>query len=259
MKSKIATHKFFYPILIILFWLITYLISLIFLDQSFEWDEAKYLATARGIAENLDFSGRSVTIQGLLKYSFPQNTTHYPLNSIYIAIFFKLFGVSVKTAFFSTWFSALITCIFIYLIMLLLTENKLFSFLTSISFLFFPRIINQCNSAMMEIPGTALISILTYFIFKSISKGKLNPIFLSFVSLLLYFYKSLFIGAVIGVTSLIYFARNLKQNIIISFLLYLGIFSIAYIIFTKFIFLPLAPWMDFGIQHGVYGVYADFC
>ncbi len=259
MKSKIVTHNLFYPTLIFFIWLITYLISSYFLNQNVEWDEAKYMAIAKGIAENLDFSSRATTVQGLLKYGFPQNTTHYPLHSIYIAIFFKLFGASTKVAFFSTWFSALITCVFIYFIMLLLVENKSFSFLTSMLFLFLPRIINQCNSVMMEIPGCALISVLTYFIFRSILKEKLNPIFLSFASLLLYFYKSLFIGAVIGITSLIYLARNVKKNILISFLLYLITFFLVYIIFTKFIFLPLAPWMDFSLsQQGVYGAYADF-
>ena len=156
-------NKSLYPSSIFVIWLVTYLLCSNYLGQFIEWDEAKYLACARGIAENFDFSSRSTTIQGLLKYGFPQHTTHYPLHSIYIAIFFKLFGASLSVAIFSTWFALFLTCIFIYFIMLLLIENnKRFSFFTSITFLFLPRVINHANSVMMEIPGCALLTVLIF-------------------------------------------------------------------------------------------------
>ena len=255
-------NKSLYPSLIFVIWLVAYLLCSNYLGQFIEWDEAKYLACARGIAENFDFSSRSTTIQGLLKYGFPQHTTHYPLHSLYIAIFFKLFGASLGVAIFSTWFALFLTCIFIYFIMLLLTENNnQFSFFTSITFLFLPRVINHSNSVMMEIPCCALLTVLIFLVFKLISKDKLNPFILAVSTTGLLFYKSLFVGVVFGFLSLLIFGY-VKKSVgfkWLSSLLYLVITFVLYFLFTKFVFLPLAPWIDFSrIQQGVDGAYADF-
>lgn len=256
------SEKIIYPALIFIIWLIVYFISVQILGNPFEWDESKYLATAKGIAENFDFSSRSTTIQGLLKYSYPQHTTHYPLHSLYIAVFFKIFGASPGVAIFSTWFCTFLTCIFIYFIMLLLTENnRLFSFLTSITFLFLPRVINHTNSVMMEAPGCALITILTFLVFKLLSQGKINPFILAVCAAWLFLYKSLFIGAVFGFLSLLIFNSDKKSVRFkwLSVFLYLITAFVFYFSFTKFVFLPLAPWIDFSrIQQGVDGAYADF-
>lgn len=255
-------EKIVYPALIFIVWLVVYLVCNKVFGNLIEWDENKYLACARGIAENFDFSSRSTTVQGLLKYGYPQHTTHYPLHSLYVAAFFKLFGTSLGAAFFSTWFAAFLTCIFIYFIMLILTENnKPFSFFTSITFLFLPRVVNHSNSVMMEVPGCALVTILTFLIFKLISKGKLNPFLLAVSTVYLFFYKSLFIGVVFGFLSLLIFDYGKKPAGFkwLSFLLYLITILVPYFLFTKFIFLPLAPWIEFnGKQVGIDGAYADF-
>ena len=259
--------KFFYPALISIIWFVTYIACSFFLDYHFEWDECKYLATARGIAENFDFGSRSTTVEGLLRYGFPQHTTHYPLNSIYIALFFKLLGPSLNVAYFSTWFSALITCIFLYLTLLIVTENrKFFSFLLAISFLFFPSNIFNINSVMMEIPGCALVSFLVFLVFKSISEGKSNSFLLGIAGVWLYLYKSLFIGVIFGFIGLIFLSYNSKfmdieikkkPPLYLSLILYLAIFSILYFIFTKFVFLPLGPWLVFDQKQIDTGTYAD--
>ena len=254
--------KILFPILILAIWLFSYIVCTINLEPSIEWDEAKYLACAHGIAENFDFSSRSTTIQGLLKYGFPQHTTHYPLHSLYIAIFFKLFGASLGVAIFSTWFALFLTCIFIYFIMLLLTENNnQFSFFTSITFLFLPRVINHANSVMMEIPSCALLTVLIFLVFKLISKDKLNPFILAVSTTGLLFYKSLFVGIIFGFLSLLAFGY-IKKSVgfkWLSSLLYLATTFVLYFLFAKFVFLPLAPWIDFSrIQQGVDGAYADF-
>ena len=257
-----------FPVLIFIVWLLTLLICGFFLDDTFEFDEAKYLATARGIIQGFDFSSRSTTVMGLVKHGFPQNTTHYPLNSLYIAIFFKLFGISLNVAYFSTWFAVLIACLFIYFTALLVTENnKKFSFFIAISFLFFPRVINYSNSVMMEVPGCALISFLSFLIFKNISKGKLNPLFLAVAGLWLYFYKSLFVGVIFGLVVLIiiFYKSQLtglkiqeKSSVYLSLSLFLGTLFIIYFIFTKIIFLSLGPWLVFDFKQVETGTYADY-
>ncbi len=262
MKSKTATHSLFYPALIFLIWLITYLISLCFLNQSFEWDEAKYLACAKGIAENFDFSSRSTTVLGLIKYGFPHHITHYPLHCIYMAIFFKLFGSSFSVACFSTWICGLVSLILIYFtVLLLIKENtsgaKLFSFCTAISFLFLPRIINQCNSAMMEIPACVLVLSCSLIVLKNLSKEKLNPYLLGLMAVLLFFYKTFFIGIFFGFLSIIFMMYKSKFGMLLF--KYLGTVVIIYCLFKKFIFLPFSPLMNFSsFQEGVYGTYADF-
>ena len=112
--------KFLYIGLIFLIWIITYFLYSVIWEQKIGWDETSYLAVARGIAENLDFSSRFNTVLGLIKFPFPQHNHHYPIYSIYLAIFFKLFGVSLPVAYFSTWLAALVACIFIYLLIIYL-------------------------------------------------------------------------------------------------------------------------------------------
>ena len=266
-KSKEKT-AFLYPVLIVCVWLIVYLLCTVLWDQKIGWDENSYLTTAKGIATDFDFSSRTTTPLGTIKYAFPQHTHHYPIYSTYIAIFFKLFGISIPVAYFSTWLSALCACLFIYFTMLLVTENsRLFSFLTAITFLFLPRVVDYCDSAMMEIPGCGLLMIFTYFIFKDISKGKVNPFLIGLAAAWLYLYKSLFIGAVFGFIALILCAYKSKRiglniqskfNYSTSLSIYLGVIAVIYFIFTKLIFLPLAPMMNFDRRTELLGTYADF-
>ena len=242
-------------------WLCTYLFCSYFTEPKIEWDEAKYLATARGICENLDFSSRSFTVLGLIKYGYPLHNHHYPLHSIYIALFFKLFGTSLKSALFATWFSALIACIFIYLTSVFLTSNNVLSFLLSLLFLFFPRILDYCNSAMMEIPSCALISVLVYFVFAINQKSRSYPIILALVALILFLFKSLFVGILLGLGMVIVFLEkpNGILKIFKKLVLFIFAFFLLYFVFTKFVFLPLAPWLNFlPSQEGPYGSYADF-
>ncbi|MBI2996285.1 MAG: glycosyltransferase family 39 protein [Candidatus Melainabacteria bacterium] len=259
--------KIKYPLLLFLIWLGAYIFCTIVLDQEIGWDEVSYLSTAKGIAENFDFSSRFNTPLGLIKYGFPQHTHHYPVYSVYLAIFFKLFGTSIQVAYFSTWLAALITCIFIYRIVLLITENNyVLSLCTSVLFLFLPRVLDYCDSAMMEIPGCALISIFTYFIFKDLAKGKVNSLLISISAIWLFLFKSLFIGAVFGLFFLIILAYSKLCKLEIktksSFSLAISIFfcltNLLYFIFTKFVFLPLAPMMNFNKRQEDLGVYADF-
>ena len=263
-SNKKERSDLFYISFILFIWFSAYILSFLFLDSSFEFDEAKYLANARGIAENFDFSSRSNTVMGLIKYGFPQHTTHYPLNSLYIAIFFKLLGASLNTAYFATWVSGLLVCIFLYLTLKLLTDgNKSFSFYTAISFLFLPRVLNLCNSALMEIPGCALIVFLIFLIFKNLKIGRLNPLFLAFAVAWLYLYKSLFIGVIFGLLVLIFISYNLKLTktkmpLYLNIFLFLLTSFLIYFIFTKFIFLKLGPWLVFDIKQVETGTYADF-
>lgn len=256
--------KFFYPILIFIIWLLTYIIYQIAFEQKLGWDEIAYLTVARGIVENFDFSSRTNTVMGLIKYAFPQHNHHYPLYSIYLAIFFKFFGTSLKVAYFSTWLSALVACLFIYFTLSIITqEDYLFSFILAVSFLFFPRITSYCDTAMMEIPGCALISFVSFLVFRDLSKGKLNPFLIAIGALWLFFFKSLFIGIIFGFFVLIVLAYNwiLKSKVSLtrSLFSYSGTVVLLYFIFTKFIFLPLAPMMNFfPEQETPEGTYADF-
>lgn len=267
-KTNLVSVFYPYPFIIFVIWLITYFICQIAFEQKLGWDEISYLTTARGIAENFDFSGRSNTILGLIKYPFPQSNHHYPVYSTYLAVFFKLFGVSLDVAYFSTWFACLITCLFIYFTLLLLTENKLLSFVFGISFLFLPRIVNYCDTAMMEVPGAALVSVLIFFVFKLLSKDKVNPFIMAAFAMWLYFYKSLFIGILVGFIVLIYalfnkkltgFKSESKFSFPVCLMSYIGTVFLTYFVFTKFVFLPLAPMMNFNRRtEAPEGTYADF-
>ncbi len=120
----------------------------------------------------------------------------------------------------------------------------------------------------MEIPGCALMSIFGFFLFKSISQKKINPFLLGICYLYLYFYKSLFIGIFFGLISVLIFAHSndlitFKTKDEKQFYFFLtkliGTISCVYFIFTKFIFLPLAPWMNvLPKQENIDGLYADF-
>lgn len=259
--------KIFFPILIFFIWLAIYLICFFSWNHQIWWDETSYLTTARGIAENFDFGSRSTTVQGTIKYPYPQSTHHFPLYSTYVAIFFKLFGVSINAAYFSTWLAGLVCTLFIYFTMLILSkDNYTMSFISSLCFLFSPRITHFCDSGMMEVPGAALLSVLVYFVFKGISKNKMNPIFLGFAALALYLFKSLFIGVIVGAIFLIslsykYKFSNLQQKSeLLKFLcIYFSTLFIGYFALVKLLFLPLAPMLNFLPRvEGAEGSYADF-
>lgn len=263
MTSKIIDKKDIPYLLFIFFiWLFTYIVCQIAFEQKLGWDEISYLTTARGIAEHFDFSGRSHSIMGLIKYPFPQNTHHYPVYSTYLAIFFKLFGVSLQVAYFSTWFACLIACIFIYFTLVLLTGgNRKLAFFFGLSFLFLPKITDYCDSAMMEVPGAALLSVIVFVISRDILKGRVNPFLLAVFALLLFFYKSLFIGILFSFTVLILSMHSMKftRSNILDLSLFLGTFAFLNVIFTKFIFLPMSPMFNFDPKtEAPEGTYADF-
>ncbi|MBI2996284.1 MAG: glycosyltransferase family 39 protein [Candidatus Melainabacteria bacterium] len=261
------TNSLVYIGLIVFIWFVTYVVCQFGFDQKLGWDEVSYLATAKGIAANFDFSSRFNSVEGLLKHPFPQHTHHYPVYSTYLAVFFKLFGTSLKVAYFSTWLCGLIACIFIYKTIFVLTDKRFLSSLVGISFLFLPRITEYCDSAMMEIPSVALISVLVYFIFKDLKEKKVNPMFLAFATILLFLFKSLFIGITFGFLLLIYLAYTfklatwkIKKSIpfSLSLVTYIFLSGLLYFIFTKCIFLPLAPMMSFHKKQIDEGIYSDF-
>ena len=245
-------------------WLFAYIVCLFLLPHRLGWDEINYLTVAKGIAEDFDFSSRFFTPMGLVKYPFPQHTHHYPLYASYIALFFKLFGVSINIAYFSSWLSALIACIFIYLTMVLMTKNKSFSFFIGISFLFLPRVISFCDSAMMEITGCALLSVLCFFIFKDLAIKKINLGLYVTAAIFLFFFKSLFIGVLFGLFLLIIIAYTLnivEMQLSKAFMnvgLLLVLFLVCCWILSKFVFLPLAPMMSFHMKQVQDQTYADF-
>lgn len=145
-------------------------------------------------------------------------------------------------------------------------NNGLFSFFLAISFLYLPKLTVYCNSAMMEMPGCALLSILTFLVFKEISKGRVSSLLIALAALFLYLYKGLFIGIIFGFISLIIFLtrhrgfefrRKIKS--LSELTIYLGTMFVTYFVLTKFIFLPLAPWFNLLPKHEVAnGTYADF-
>lgn len=266
MKASILDKPLTYPILIFFIWLVCYIACTLIWEQKLGWDEVQYMAVAKGIAEDFDFSGRWNTVLGIIKHPFPHLTNQYPIHVTYMAIFFKLFGVSLHVAYFSTWLAGLAACIFIYMTMLILTNNdKVYSFLTSLAFLFLPRTLNYCDTAMMEVPGLALVTVFTYFIFKDLSKGILNPFFIGFAAIFLYFFKSLIIGIVFGLLFLIIIAYKFKlvtneskMSLLTSCASCLVTIGLIYFIFAKFIFPPTAPLINM-LQHYVdERTYADF-
>ena len=263
--------NYFYIGLIVLIWLITYLVCQVLFDQKLGWDEVAYMSVAKGITENFDFSARAYTVMGILKHGYPTHLINFPIYPIYLAIFFKLFGCSLKIAYFSTWLSALGVCILIYYIFLLISEdNKKLAFLVSMSYLFSPGIIKNCDSALMEQTGCLLLCLAVYFILKDYVSGNFNHFTIlkfSFSFLILWIYKSLFIGFFFGAFVFICLAYNSKisgkkLNTKIPLFLFLtlsyGIFAVLFCILAKFVFLPVAPMMTFADIQGAQQLYADF-
>ena len=152
--------------------------------------------------------------------------------------------------------------------MILLTDgNKIISFFFSVLFLFLPSILSYTDSAMMEIPGCALVTIFSYFIFKDISKGKINPVLMGIAAMWLYFFKSTFIGVLFGFFVLVLIAHryNLtvfklpnKTSLSVSLISYTSTVLFLYFIFKKIVFLPLAPMMNFHRRQEELEIYADF-
>lgn len=251
--------KIFFPVLIFLIWLIVYLTCFFSWEHKIWWDENSYLTTARGIAENFDFGSRSVTVQGVIKYPFPQCTHHLPLYSTYVAVFFKLFGPTIEVAYFSTWLAGLVCCLFIYFTCLIVLEKKyILSFLSSICFLLSPRITHMCDSGMMEIPGAALLSILIFIVFRNLSLNKINPILFGLIALLLYLFKSLFVGVIFGFVLLMFFSYKDKAFFYKGSLIYSLSLCFGYVLF-KSLFPPLAPMLNIlSRAEGPEGTYANF-
>lgn len=78
-----------------------YLFCTLFWEQKLQWDGVFYLSCARGIARDFDFSSRTNSVLGLLKYPFSQHNHHYLLHSIYLTAFLKLFGENINAAYFT--------------------------------------------------------------------------------------------------------------------------------------------------------------
>ena len=272
MKSKASKdeNNLIYLSWIFVVWLVTYIICQFAFPHLLGWDEISYMSVARGIAENFDFSGRSFTVMGLLKYGFPSNLINFPVFPVYIALFFKIFGVSQKVAYFSTWLAALFVCIFIYLIFQKLTNcSKKTAFFVGISYLFFPTVLRNCDTAMMEQMGCLLLCIFTYVLIKDFEKGfnYFSAIKIGLFLLLLWLYKTLFTGIIAGALIFILLSYSSKLIgkkinskipvyvfVIISYSLFIVLFWIA----KHYIFYPVAPMMNFHPSQELNQVYADF-
>lgn len=271
-KTISSKDKFLYPLLIFLVWLVTYIFweRLIF-EQKLGWDEINYLSLARGIAEDFDFTGRSYTVMGLLKHGYPTTMIIFPIISIYIAIFFKLFGVSINVAYFSTWFAALGVCILLYYIFLMLSENNhKHSFLISLMYLFSPGTVKNCNTAMMEQFGCFLFCLFVFFILRDYLRGKFTyftAVKFALAFVVLWMYKSLFIGIFFGAFALIFLAYNSKITgkkietkvpLPLFLLISYGLFVILFYILKEYVFAPVAPMMNFSPRQENTQIYADF-
>ena len=261
----------FYIGLIILIWFIAYLVSQILLEQKLGWDEVAYMSVAKGIANDFDFSARNYTIMGLLRHGYPTHFINFPIFSIYLALFFKVFGASLKIAYFSTWLSALGVCLLIYFMFLLVSENnKKTAFIVSLSYLFCPGILKTIDSAMMEQMGCFLLCLAVYFILKDYIRGTFDiftVLKFAFSFLIIWLYKSLFVGFFFGALIFICIAYsskisgkkiNAKIPLIGFLLLSYGIFVVLFYILKKFVFLPVAPMMSFTPTLEMSQVYADF-
>ncbi len=270
-SKKNNKSNFFYIGLITVIWLVTYILSQILLEQKLGWDEVGFMSVAKGIADNFNFSSRSYTVMGLIKQGYPSNLINFPIFSIYLAVFFKLFGASLKVAYFSTWLCALGVCILIYLILLLLLENnQKLAFIVSASYLFFPGVLKTCDSAMMEQMGCFLLSLAVYLILKDYVKGTFNygtVLKFSLSFLIIWLYKSLFVGFFFGALVFILFAYsskisgkklNTKIPLFLFITLSYGIFVVLFYVLEKFVFLPVSPMMSFFMIHDPRQLYADF-
>ncbi len=265
------TISFIYIGLIFLVWILAYIVCQIIFVQKLGWDEIAYMSVARGIATDGDYSARGYTIMGLIRHGYPSHLINYPVFSFYLALFFKLFGVKLKVAYFASWLAALGVCLLIYFSYLMFLEKDYKgAFIASMFYLLFPGVIKNCDSAMMEQAGCFILIFTTYLIFKDYQKGSFNyltifKIALSF--LVLWLYKTLFIGIFFGILALIFLAYNdklsgkkIKTNLPlpIFILMSYGTFVILFYIVKKFVFLPLAPMMTFSPYQEFTQIYADF-
>ena len=284
MKSKISNRtvkvsadeskgkeRIIYPLLIFAFWLVACIICQFIFPHRLVWDEVAYLSVARGIAEDFDFGSRAYTIMGILNDGYPTHFIHYPLFPIYVALFFKLFGVSLTVGYFSTWFAALGVCLLIYFIFLLLSENNYkLAFIAALSYLFYPSILKNCDSAMMEQFGCFLLCLSTYLILKDYVKGSFTywtVLKFIFSFLILWSYKTIFIGFLIGSMLLIWLAyspqftgKKLSSKIPMPVFIFLsfGVFAVLFYMFKQFVFYPVTPLMNYSPEQEIKQAYADF-
>lgn len=270
MRLKLNKKDYFYPLLLLGIWLITYIVCQFVFPHMLGWDEIAYLSVARGIAEDFDFSARSYTVMGLLKYGYPSTLINFPVYPVYLALFFKLFGVSQKIAYFATWLAALGVCLLIYLILLKLIQSKKAAFSGALLYLFFPSVLKNCDTAMMEQAGCFLLCLMTFLLILELEKGKWNYLSVlkfSFILLILWLYKTLFVGALLGFFIFTFLAFNSKItgskiNAKLSFPIFAvstyGLFAGLYVFAKKFIFYPVAPMFNFHISQESKQIYAEF-
>lgn len=264
-------NKFFFPTLIFLIWLLTYILSQVFIEQKLGWDEMGYMAIARGIAEDLDCSSRTYTTVGLIKFGYPSSLINFPIFPTYLAIFFKLFGSTLHIAYFANWLSALGTCLFIYFIFLLFDkENRFLAFITSISYLLCPGILKNCDSGMMEQFGCFLLCLFLFLILRDYVREEFNFFTILKISIsmvVLWLYKSLYVGYLLGIFVFICLAyapklAGKKLSTKISFPVFLCfsyvLFIILFYMLKKFVFLPVTPMMSFTYEQDLNQTYADF-
>ena len=270
--KNLNQNKFFYLFLIVLIWFITYVICQFIFEKKLGWDEVAYLSVARGIAENFDFSARTYTVMGLIKHGYPTHFIHFPIYSLFLALFLKLSNNSLAFAYFSTWLFALGVCIFIYLIILILLTNcKQLAFGTSLFYLFCPGIIRYCDTAMMEQCGNFLLCLFLYLILKDYSKGKityLTSVKFALLFLVVWIFKSLYVGILIGgfvVLALTFSSGffkkgelNLRCKFLQVLLISYGGFAASFFLLKKFVFLPVAPMMNFTKTLEANQSYSDF-
>ena len=270
-KDKIKENNLLYVGLITLVWLITYIVCNIVWKEKLGWDEVAYMSVAKGIATDFDFSARAYTIMGLLKHGYPTNLINFPIYPIYLAIFFKLFGASMYVAYFSTWLCALAVCLLIYFIFLMLSDNDYkTSFIASLSYLLCPGTIRNCDTAMMEQAGCLLLCLFLFLILRDYLKGSFNYLTIlkfSVFFLLLWLYKSLFLGIFFGAFIFICLAYNsrltgkkinTKIPLIVFLLLSYSLFVILFYIAKKFVFLAVSPMLTFTPNLEYSQVYASF-
>lgn len=261
--------RFFYPALIFIIWLITYIICQFVFPHRLGWDEVAYLSVARGIAENFDFGARAYTIMGLLRDGYPTHLINFPIYSTYLALFFKLFGVSLKVAYFSTWLAAFGVCISMYFIFLkLVPDNRFLAFLVSISYLFYPSVLRNCDTALMEQVGCLLLSLATLLLLKEFEKGIFNYFSILKIALfllLLWLYKPLLIGFIFGTFLFIVLAYSKitgkkitsKVPLYLFLILTFALFSMLFFIAKKYVFYPVATMLNFHPLMEAQQTYAD--
>lgn len=268
MKEK---NNYFYLGLITVVWFLAYVFCTVFWEQKLGWDEINYMSVAEGIVRDFDFSGRSYTIMGLLKHGFPATLINFPLYSIYLAVFFKLFGSNIHVAYFSNWLCALGVCVLLYFIFLMLSEgNRKASFIVSMSYLFTPGIIRNIDTAMMEQAGCFLLALSMFLMLQDYVKGSFNYLTVlkfAICFLVLWVYKSLFLGIFFGAFVFIFLAYNAKLSgkeiktkipLPVFVLLSYGIFAVLFFIVKNFVFLPVAPMLTFTSELEQSQTYATF-